>query len=298
MGQGVTTARLDLVHRIFGSAFRISRWYIPGHDGIDLPAPVGTPIRAVASGTVSYARDARTDANAGHAWAIGGGNVVNIDISSTMTTQYAHLNSITVRPGQHVNKGDIIGTVGSTGGMPNSPGANFGASNAHLHFGLWNRKINKMVEPTVFLTAVAAGWNDVPTSTANDLGAWGNVVSFPTGHVLTAADVDTIITKLRAAGYFNDPVSGGVAEGVTRDILMRHVGQPWNKQLQDTLSIEFATAAKEAGDAGGLRAIGDFVGKVSDPANWVRILAIAGGAIVFGVGAYGVLKATGQPSLA
>lgn len=292
-------SHLDLVHTIFGNAFRISRWYIPGHDGIDLPAKTGTPIRAVKSGVVSYARDARLDPNAGRNWAIEGGNVVNIDVGGQLTTQYAHLDKIYVRAGQHVKAGQIIGTVGSTGGKPDRPGGNFGASNAHLHFGLWNRRINKMVEPTAFLAAAAAGWDDVPTvrdqwyNDEKQLAAWGNVVSFPDGHILTADDVDTIMAKLRAAHFFDDPVSGAVAESVTRDVLRKHIGEPWNKSLQDRLQVEFGEAAKEAGDAGGLAAIGDVVGKLADPGNWVRILAILGGAIIFGVGAYGVLRATG-----
>lgn len=297
-------SNLDLVHKIFGSAFRISRWYIPGHDGIDLPAKVGTPIRAVADGRVAYARDARIDPHAGANWAIGGGNVVNVDIGNSLTTQYAHLNDIYVKPGQYVKRGQIIGTVGSTGGTPNSPTANFGAAGAHLHFGLWDRKSNKMINPTRFLTAVAAGWTDtsfMANASKDDnagvqLGGWGDHVKFPVGHRLTASDVDKIIDTLRANGFFaaSDPVTGAIGESITRDILMRHVGEPWNKDLQIRLQGEFNNAAREAvSGTAAFRAVGDALGKLTDPANWVRILALGAGAIMVGIGGYGILRSTG-----
>lgn len=221
-GEGVTPDRLALVRKLFGSSFRISRWYFGapgapgGHDGIDLPARTGTPIRALASGRVSYARDARTDGNAGRAWAIGGGKVVNIDINNRYTTQYAHMQDIFVKPGQYVTKGQIIGTVGSTGGLPNSPGANFGASNAHVHFGLWDHSTNKMVVPDAFLQAVARGDT---TFEGDMLGAWGDHIKYPTGHVLTQKDVYDIVEKLQDIGMFDG--QGPLAGAIGRQIVDR-----------------------------------------------------------------------------
>jgi murein DD-endopeptidase MepM/ murein hydrolase activator NlpD len=86
------------------------------HGGIDIGAPMGTPIHAAASGTIIWA-----------GWRSGGsGNTVIIDHGGGISTLYLHIKSggILVREGQKVNAGDIIARVGSTG-LSTGP---------HLHF--------------------------------------------------------------------------------------------------------------------------------------------------------------------
>jgi murein DD-endopeptidase MepM/ murein hydrolase activator NlpD len=74
------------------------------HTGIDFRAPSGTPVRASASGKVI---------ESGH---VGGyGNMVEIDHGNGITTRYAHLSVLDVDVGEAVQKGAIIGRVGSTG---------------------------------------------------------------------------------------------------------------------------------------------------------------------------------------
>lgn len=85
------------------------------HTGIDLPAKVGDPVLAAASGTVlpqSYAK--------------GYGNVVVIDHGDGTSAAYAHLSERSVKAGQRVAVGQEIGKVGTTG--------NSGNSGSHLHF--------------------------------------------------------------------------------------------------------------------------------------------------------------------
>jgi murein DD-endopeptidase MepM/ murein hydrolase activator NlpD len=75
------------------------------HRAIDYGAPTGTPIMAVADGTITFA-----------GWSsIGYGNFVKIKHNGIYGTNYAHLHNIYVSPGEFVEQGDIIGTVGSTG---------------------------------------------------------------------------------------------------------------------------------------------------------------------------------------
>ncbi|WP_214788593.1 M23 family metallopeptidase [Exiguobacterium sp. s21] len=86
------------------------------HNGIDIAAPVGTPIKAAASGKVVLTRS--TGAY---------GNRIMLQHSingQTWHTNYAHLSSIGVKVGQTVTQGQTIGKMGSTG---NSTGS-------HLHF--------------------------------------------------------------------------------------------------------------------------------------------------------------------
>ncbi len=74
------------------------------HTGIDFRAPTGAAVRATGGGKVI---------DAGR---MGGyGNMVEIDHGHGVTTRYAHLSTIEVDVGDTVNKGEIIGRVGSTG---------------------------------------------------------------------------------------------------------------------------------------------------------------------------------------
>ncbi len=85
-----------------------------GHPGIDIFAPMGTPIYAALGGTVIYAQF-----NSG-----GYGNLVVVDHGNGLATAYAHQSQILVSVGQTVGQGQQLGLEGSTG---NSTGP-------HLHF--------------------------------------------------------------------------------------------------------------------------------------------------------------------
>lgn len=74
------------------------------HKGTDYAAPTGTPIMTTASGVVEQT-----------GFTAGNGNFVKVKHDRTYSTQYLHMSKILVRKGQHVNQGDIIGRVGSTG---------------------------------------------------------------------------------------------------------------------------------------------------------------------------------------
>jgi murein DD-endopeptidase MepM/ murein hydrolase activator NlpD len=93
----------------------ITQQFWGGHRAIDIGSWVGAPVKSADSGYVI---------EAGGGWNGGYGNHVLIDHGNGFTTLYAHLNSIFVRAGESVSRGDQIGTVGNTG---NSTGP-------HLHF--------------------------------------------------------------------------------------------------------------------------------------------------------------------
>jgi murein DD-endopeptidase MepM/ murein hydrolase activator NlpD len=84
------------------------------HAGIDLVAPAGTPVAAAAAGRVTFA-----------GWMRGGwGRLVVVAHAQGVRTLYAHLRTVSVRPGESVTTGAGLGTVGSTGR----------ATGPHLHF--------------------------------------------------------------------------------------------------------------------------------------------------------------------
>jgi murein DD-endopeptidase MepM/ murein hydrolase activator NlpD len=83
------------------------------HLGVDYAAPVGTPVVAVGSGTV-------TAAGSGGA----GGNMVTLRHSGNYESLYLHLSRIAVRRGARVEQGELIGLVGATG-MATGPHLDF-----------------------------------------------------------------------------------------------------------------------------------------------------------------------------
>ena len=94
------------------------------HLGTDFAAPVGTEIRATASGTVVKSGYTR-----------GNGNYVTIKHNNTFSTQYLHMKKRGVKKGQFVRQGDYIGTVGMTGNT----------SGPHVCYRFW--KNGKQVDP-------------------------------------------------------------------------------------------------------------------------------------------------------
>ena len=94
------------------------------HLGTDFAAPVGTHIRATASGTVIKSSYTRSN-----------GNYVKIKHNGTYSTQYLHMKKRGVKVGQFVKQGDYIGTVGMTGNT----------SGPHVCYRFW--KNGKQVDP-------------------------------------------------------------------------------------------------------------------------------------------------------
>lgn len=94
--------------------------YIGPHSGIDIGIPMGTAIRASASG---YVVRAVFDGTSNLSW-------VMIDHGEGLATVYMHTSSIAVNVDQYVRRGDIIGY---SGGMPGTPGAGL-STGPHLHF--------------------------------------------------------------------------------------------------------------------------------------------------------------------
>jgi len=83
------------------------------HRGVDIPAPEGTPVLAMADGRVAFAGNMN-----------GYGNVVILQHGGATRSLYAHLATIDVAAGEEVRGRQTLGTVGHTGN----------ATGPHLHF--------------------------------------------------------------------------------------------------------------------------------------------------------------------
>lgn len=98
------------------------------HPGLDMAAPVGTPVYATADGIVGRAERAG-----------GYGNLVQLEHGKGLETRYGHLSQILVHDGQRVHRGDLIALMGSTGRSTGS----------HLHYEV--RIDGRAVNPMPFL---------------------------------------------------------------------------------------------------------------------------------------------------
>lgn len=105
------------------------------HEGIDLPAPVGTPVFAAADGRVAYAGNGIR----------GYGNLIVVRHAGDLLTVYAHNSVLLVGPGQPVRAGDRIALVGQSGH----------ATGPHLHFEVRAGQIPR--NPMGFLPRLAKG---------------------------------------------------------------------------------------------------------------------------------------------
>ena len=103
----------------FGMRFHPVLHYTRLHGGIDLAAPVGTPIYASAMGNVVSA-----------SFSDCGGNMVVLHHENGWETRYLHMEHFApgMAPGVHVNQGQEIGVIGVTGTCTTGP---------HLHYEVW-----------------------------------------------------------------------------------------------------------------------------------------------------------------
>lgn len=122
------SSTISIIRPVWGRiTSRFGRRWGRMHHGIDLAAPIGTPIRAAAAGKIAF-----TGWNGGYGWFIKLKH-------GAFNTNYGHLSIILVNNGGYVQKGDLIGLVGATGR----------AYGSHLHFEL--EVEGKKVDPLPYL---------------------------------------------------------------------------------------------------------------------------------------------------
>jgi len=99
------------------------------HPGLDIAGEKGQPIYATAAGRVTHAE-----------YQGGYGNLVVVDHGFGLETKYGHLSSFSVKPGQTVKRGDVLGRLGATGR----------ATGYHLHYEV--RANGRLLNPLQLLT--------------------------------------------------------------------------------------------------------------------------------------------------
>ncbi len=112
------------------------------HPGVDLSAPVGTPIHATADGVVVFAGQVPIQRSR-EWWRYG--NVVIVENGDGFFTVFGHDDRVEVRPGQRVRRGDPIATVGNTG---------WGVTSPHVHYEVRRRDAGgtyRPVDPLIYI---------------------------------------------------------------------------------------------------------------------------------------------------
>lgn len=165
---------------------------LPGHEGVDIMAPHGSKIFAVASGTVTLVHTNPHSHNYGI--------FVKVDHGNGYRTVYAHLQQARVRTGQRVNAGDLLGLADDTGNS-------FGS---HLHLTLKKRGAsfqnypNEIIDPMPYLLPLmgwqrpagpyASGWAYTAGIVINDNLAQANTggINLRTQPSVNAARIDLV----------------------------------------------------------------------------------------------------------
>ncbi len=127
------------VRGLWTSAFGVRSDPVHGgrafHEGIDISAAPGAPVRATAAGIVTTA-----------GWSGGLGRSVSVTHGYGLNTRYGHLSEVAVREGQRVRRGDVIGYVGNTGR----------STGYHLHYEV--RQNGEPVNPVGFILEKNTSW--------------------------------------------------------------------------------------------------------------------------------------------
>ena len=130
-----TVPKVDFIWPVTGrisSIFGLRRFFNEQerrpHSGLDIAADEGTPVMAVADGTVVDTGDFFFS-----------GNMIYLDHGQGIISLYAHLSKISVKPGDIVKQGDIIGDVGQTGRV----------TGPHLHFAVYANQT--LIDPMFML---------------------------------------------------------------------------------------------------------------------------------------------------
>ncbi len=126
-GARITMSFGETTHPITGKPY--------SHKGVDLAAPLGTPVVATAAGVVEVATLEYVPAKAA-------GRVVIVDHGCGLKTFYAHLDAFTVKAGRRVAAGEVLGRVGHTGV----------SAGPHLHLEVWQDGVR--VDPALRIAAL------------------------------------------------------------------------------------------------------------------------------------------------
>jgi murein DD-endopeptidase MepM/ murein hydrolase activator NlpD len=130
--ESVTWPAIGRISGVYGSQRVLNGEPRSPHRGVDIAAPAGTPVGAMASGEVSLAE----------ADLYFTGGTVMVDHGHGVQSIYVHLDQVRVTVGQPLGQGQTLGTVGQTGR----------ATGPHLHWGVY--WFDQAIDPALLVGAM------------------------------------------------------------------------------------------------------------------------------------------------
>ena len=164
----------------FGMRFHPKHKTMMMHNGVDIGAPIGSPVFAAKSGTVKYATQ------------VGGyGNAIQLDHGNGVTTLYGHLDKYGVKAGQKVQGGQKIAESGNTGV----------SSGPHLHFEIAKNGVrDNPVKHLKFTGKTVMGKNGYSRApTKGEIGYGGGTADGGSSMVKGLADFGQVASQHAAA---------------------------------------------------------------------------------------------------
>jgi len=137
------------ITQYFGKTVDAKVLYVSGtHGGVDFGAPIGTPVKAALTGTVTDTESVRIKAGCQY------GKFIVVKHVNGLSTIYGHLSHVYVQPGSTVTTGQTIGLSGDTGY----------ATGPHLHFGVYATQGMRVVDARELGSVNCAGIKTVAAS--------------------------------------------------------------------------------------------------------------------------------------
>lgn len=182
------------------------------HNGIDLPAPVGSPVLAPVSGLVVRPTNPGRD---------GYGDQVRIVDADGRLYILGHLSSTNVQPGAYVNAGQQVGAIGRSGNSPQN-----GASHVHLEVrDPNNQSIRLNSTPATDPAGAAAGFENYRDSLPSSRPSQAPQMRTPTPPQPRQAQPLSMLDRLldfiipsAAASTLSDPLNAGNSNGMDADL--------------------------------------------------------------------------------
>ncbi|MFW0120279.1 peptidoglycan DD-metalloendopeptidase family protein [Rothia sp. P5764] len=221
--------------------YPLSQGYNRVHKGIDIAAPIGTPIYATADGIITHAG---AGARAPGVW---GGNEIHVK-SGGLERWFAHLSEIAVRVGHMVRQGDYLGKTGNTGI----------SSGPHLHFGVFNGGWPNDIDPLSYLGG-AVNFDASDLSGTGGGGGGSSIIGI-LAEKLTApvrALLDTAKQKFGGNVFANIPFN--IAQK-TLDSVVTWVSSKFGGSESSGMSTNWEPTVRDALARAGLPVRDDYVG--------------------------------------
>lgn len=209
----VMGAPLDRMPSKINHGFGEKRSY-ETHPGVDLSTPSGTQVKAPLSGKVVNVKPNQYPC----------GGTIDIDYGNGFWSRFCHMKQISVKQGDIVGRGDVVGL---SGGGADDPGKG-NSKGAHLHFTL--KKDGKLVDPMLYINKFDVGTSEFPMSggtQSTDKSGWDEFFSKDGASSAAAAKTPKL-----------DPLLKSILSPLEKALNLKTENVEFVKTMSESLSLE------------------------------------------------------------